>query len=290
VEREALPEETVAYRCVNTACDLFYERKKVKRNKVRKRVQFARRNWRFLKRELTSIVQILPVPAQVKERLRWFCGRTQMDIEGHRRQADRPTGRARARADIRGFVQAEGRRHRHDYFRGRTGRQAGHRTVGEKVAKKVVDNIANSRGKSLDRLLGGLGIHHVGTRVAHVLAGHFGSLDAISGATQQELSAVNEIGPVIAESVHDFFHNKAGQQAVAALKVVGVDPKTEVAPKDASQLPLAGKTVVVTGTLKNLGRDEIERLILQLGGKASGSVSKKNQLRRRRRIRREQAR
>ena len=76
------------------------------------------------------------------------------------------------------------------------------RTVGEKVAAKVVKNIEASRKQGLDRLLAGLGIRHVGNRVAHVLASHFGSLDAIAAASQEELSAVNEIGPVIAPAGH----------------------------------------------------------------------------------------
>jgi len=157
------------------------------------------------------------------------------------------------------------------------------RTVGEKVAAKVVANIAASRERGLDRLLGGLGIHHVGTRVAHVLAQNFGSLDALAAASREELAQVHEIGDVIAESVHDFFNNPAGKQTVAALKKAGVDPQMKVVRRterglfDASSAdqPLAGKTVVVTGTLEKLDRKGIEELILRLGGKASGSVSKK---------------
>jgi DNA ligase (NAD+) len=149
------------------------------------------------------------------------------------------------------------------------------RTVGEKVAKKVVANVEKSRQQPLDRLLAGLGIHHVGTRVAHVLASNFGSLDALAQATKEELAAVNEIGPAIADSVHDFFHNEAGQKTVAALKAVGVDPKMEVVRRDAADLPLSGKSVVVTGTLKHFDRKGIEDAIVKLGGKASGSVSKK---------------
>src|SRR4029079_11264796 len=118
-------------------------------------------------------------------------------------------------------------------------------------------------------------IRHVGNRVAYVLASHFGSLDAIAAATQEELSEVNEIGPVIADSVHDFFHNVAGQKTIAELKNAGVDPRMEIAPKDESSQLLAGQTVVVTGTMQKFDRKEIEDLIVKLGGKASGSVSKK---------------
>ncbi len=91
--------------------------------------------------------------------------------------------------------------------------------------------------------------------------------------SQEELSAVDEIGPVIAESVHEFFNNHAGKKTIADLKAVGIDPKMDK--PAAADLPLLGKTIVVTGTLKTFDRLEIEELILKLGGKASGSVSKK---------------
>jgi DNA ligase (NAD+) len=149
------------------------------------------------------------------------------------------------------------------------------RTVGEKVARKVCANITKSRQQGLDRLLAGLGIHHVGNRVAHVLASNFGSLEALEKATVEELAETNEIGPVIADSVHDFFHNKAGIETVKQLRVVGLDPRMEVKKPDAASLPLAGKSVVVTGTMKHFDRKEIEDAIVKLGGKASGSVSKK---------------
>jgi len=214
-------------------------------------------------------------PDQVKERLRWFCGRSQMDIEGIgdvlidqlvgrklvHTFADLYKLKAEDISSITSEVEQEGKQVT--------------RTVGEKIAKKVIDNIAASRGKPLDRLLAGLGIKHVGTRVAHVLAANFGSLEKLENATTEELSAVNEIGPVIAQSVHDFFRNPAGRKAVEELRKEGIDPKMEVKKKDGASQPLSGKTVVVTGTLKKFERKEIEDLIVSLGGKASGSVSKK---------------
>jgi DNA ligase (NAD+) len=149
------------------------------------------------------------------------------------------------------------------------------RTVGEKIARKVCNNLEKSRDRGLDRLLAGLGINHVGNRVAHVLASHFGSLDALASATKEQLSSVHEIGDVIAESVYDFFHNPAGCAAVEELKKAGLDPKMEKPKAPAGALPLAGQTVVVTGTLEKFERAEIEELITKLGGKPSGSVSRK---------------
>ncbi len=137
----------------------------------------------------------------------------------------------------------------------------------------MIDGIAQSKSRSLDRLLAALGIRHVGNRVAFVLAQHFGDLDALEHAKVEELSSVHEIGDVIAQSVHDFFHGEAGKHAIAELKRVGINPKMEKAA--ATDQPLEGKTVVVTGTLQRLKRDEIERLITDLGGRAAGSVSRK---------------
>jgi DNA ligase (NAD+) len=276
VEREALPEEIAAYRCINTECDEFYRRKKVKRAKLPEACPTCDNKVEILDAGIDIYCPNPACPAQVKERLRWFCGRGQMDIEGIgdvlidqlverglvHTFADLYKLKPDDIATISSEVEQDGK--------------SITRTVGEKVANKVVQNVENSRTKGLDRLLAGLGIHHVGTRVAYILASQLGSLDAIGSASQEDLSSVNEIGPVIAESVHDFFHNEAGMKAVKALRDEGLDPKMDKpTTKSNADLPLAGQTIVVTGTLHKLQRDEIERLIVRLGGKASGSVSKK---------------
>jgi DNA ligase (NAD+) len=211
-------------------------------------------------------------PAQLKERLRWFCHRGQMDIEG---LGDVLVDQLVERGLVKTFA---------DLYRlkvddiatlGSEVEQGGKivkRTTGEKVAQKVVDNIEKSRAQGLDRLLAGLGIRHVGNRVAYILASQFGSLDALAAATKEQLSNVHEIGDVIADSVHDFFHNPAGMKTIAELKEVGVNPKMEVV---AGEKPLAGQTIVITGTMEQFDRKELEEMIVKLGGKASGSVSKK---------------
>jgi DNA ligase (NAD+) len=106
-----------------------------------------------------------------------------------------------------------------------------------------------------------------------VLAEHFGSLDALGKASEEELSAVHEIGDVIAKSVFDFFRSESGRHAIEQLKSVGVNPRMEK--KAAGEQPLSGQTIVVTGTLEKFKRNEIEELITKLGGRVSGSVSKK---------------
>lgn len=276
LEWEAYPEDIVAYRCLNQECADYYVRKRVKKNRFPEACPVCNGKVEKLEQGIDLYCVNPACPAQLKERLRWYCGRSQMDIEG---VGDKLVDQLVDRGMVHTFA---------DLYKLKAedlavlsseieqGDKTVTRTVGEKVAQKVVANIDRSRGQPLERLLAGLGIRHVGNRVAHVLATNFGSLDAIAAASEEELAAVNEIGEVIADSVHDFFHNDAGRNAVAALKAVGVDPKQEVRrAEDTAGLPLAGKTVVVTGTLQKMTRDEIEGLIVKLGGKASGSVSKK---------------
>jgi DNA ligase (NAD+) len=203
-------------------------------------------------------------PAQLKERLRWFCGRNQMDVA---RLGEALVDQLVDAGYVKTFA---------DIYRITKEQLLDLERMADKSAQNVVDSIAASRDRGLDRLLAGLGIRHVGNRVAYVLASHFGSLDALSRATKEELSSVNEIGEVIADSVHDFFHNDAGKQSIAQLKKVGIDPVLSQPRSQArGSLPLEGKTIVVTGTLTKFDRKEIEDLIVKLGGKASGSVSKK---------------
>jgi DNA ligase (NAD+) len=201
-------------------------------------------------------------PAQFRERLRWFCGRNQMDIEN--------VGEALVDQIIdAGLVKTFA-----DLYRLTKPTLMELERMGDKSAQNVIDAIAQSKNRPLERLLAGLGIRHVGNRVGFVLAEHFHSLDALAAATLEQLSSVHEIGDVIAQSVHDFFHSPAGRDAIAQLKHVGVDPKTKKR-EPAKAQPLAGQTVVVTGTLEHFTRPQIEELITQLGARVSGTVSKK---------------
>lgn len=145
---------------------------------------------------------------------------------------------------------------------------------GKRKAEKLLAGIAGSRERGLARLLAGLSIRHVGSRVAGILAKQYRSVEKLSAAGAAELSEVDEIGPIIAESIAGFFSSAGGKQTIADLAQVGVKLEDEPSPEsDTTALPLAGKTFVVTGTLLRYKRDEIERLIEQLGGRASGSVS-----------------
>jgi DNA ligase (NAD+) len=126
----------------------------------------------------------------------------------------------------------------------------------------------------LPRFLFGLGIRHVGEATAKALARHFGSLNAIMDAPLERLLEVSDIGPVVAQSLRTFFEQAHNREVVAQLRACGLHWE-EGAPAERLPTPLAGKTLVITGTLPTLSRDEAKDLIEVAGGKVAGSVSKK---------------
>ena len=203
-------------------------------------------------------------PAQLKERLRYFASRNAMDIEG---LGDKLVEQLVADGIVRSYG---------DLYRLSLEQLVDLERMGKKSSENLLAGIAASKGRGLARLLNALAIRHVGARVATVLADHFGSMKALMEASEEELSEVNEIGPIIAASVHQFLHSKAGRTTIDELEELGVKmtaPRAKVAAA-AESGPLAGKTIVVTGTLAHYGREEIEELIAQLGGRAASSVSK----------------
>jgi len=126
----------------------------------------------------------------------------------------------------------------------------------------------------LPRFLFALGIRQVGETTARTLARHFGSLPAIMQAPEDELVDVPDVGPVVAESTAHFFHEPHNRTVIAKLQAVGVHwQDIEVTP--AVEMPLAGKTFVITGTLESMSREEAKEKLQALGAKVSGSVSKK---------------
>jgi DNA ligase (NAD+) len=143
----------------------------------------------------------------------------------------------------------------------------------EQSARQLVSAIAASRARPLSALLFGLGIRHVGEVVARLLAQRFGSLDAVAAAGEEELEAVDGVGPTIAQSVHAWFREEANARLVEELTELGLEgrePERATGPT-----PFAGLTFVLTGTLPTLSRGEAGALIEAAGGKVSGSVSKK---------------
>ncbi len=146
--------------------------------------------------------------------------------------------------------------------------------MADKSAQNIVAALEKSKHTTLPRFLFGLGIRHVGEATAKELAKHFGTLDAIMTAPQEALLGVNDVGPVVAQSIRTFFDQPHNTEVVEQLRACGITwPEGE--PASTGPKPLAGKTLVITGTLPTLGRDAAKDLIEAAGGKVSGSVSKK---------------
>ena len=148
--------------------------------------------------------------------------------------------------------------------------------MGEKSAVNLLAGLEASKHTTLARFLYGLGIRNIGETTAKDLARHFGSLDRVMGARIDQLLEVNDVGPVVAQSIRTFFDQPHNVEVVEQLRAVGVQwPQTEGFVADAAPKPLAGKTFVLTGTLPTLARDDAVDMIEAAGGKVSGSVSKK---------------
>jgi len=144
--------------------------------------------------------------------------------------------------------------------------------MGDKSAQNVLDEINSSKKLPLERVIYGLGIRMVGERTAQFLAEHFGSMDALMNAGEEELQEVNEVGPRIAQSIVEFFQEPKNRALVEQLREAGL---TLTGKKKERGTALAGKTFVLTGTLPHLTRDEAKKMIEDAGGRVSGSVSKK---------------
>ncbi|WP_114972188.1 NAD-dependent DNA ligase LigA [Rhodoferax ferrireducens] len=146
--------------------------------------------------------------------------------------------------------------------------------MADKSAQNIVKALEKSKQTTLPRFLFGLGIRHVGEATAKELARHFGNLDAIMDASEEQLLQVNDIGPIVAKSLRTFFDQPHNREVVEQLRACGVT-WSEGPPAPVAPTPLSGKTFVITGTLPTLSRDEAKDLIEAAGGKVAGSVSKK---------------
>ena len=144
--------------------------------------------------------------------------------------------------------------------------------MGDKSARNAVHAIEESRSRDLSKLLCALGIRQIGAKAAQVLARHFGSFDAMAAATEEELTAIDDVGGITAKCLRQWLESPQSQDLISRLKAAGVNMECHDMPTADT---LTGKTFVLTGTLSSLGRKEAEEAIARLGGKASGSVSKK---------------
>ncbi|PQO27988.1 DNA ligase (NAD(+)) LigA [Blastopirellula marina] len=202
-------------------------------------------------------------PAQIKERIRYFATRNAMDIEG---LGDKLVDML---VDEK-LVKTYG-----DLYRLTSDQIAALPRMGKKSGDKLVAAAMESKSRGLGRLLNALSIRHVGARGAERLALHFGTIDKLVEASEEEIAEIEDIGGVIAKSVREFFHGEFGKETIEDLKGVGVSMETAKRGEDAGPAVFGGMTFVVTGTLEKFTRDEIEELIRARGGKASGSVSQK---------------
>ncbi len=161
-----------------------------------------------------------------------------------------------------------------DLYRLGLGALAGLERMADKSARNILDALEKSKHTTLQRFLYGLGIRHVGEATAKELARHFGSLDAIMDAGEEQLLQVADVGPIVARSIRTFFAQAHNREVVEQLCACGLFWE-EGAPAPVAARPLSGKTLVITGTLPSMGRDEARDRVEAAGGKVAGSVSKK---------------
>jgi DNA ligase (NAD+) len=200
--------------------------------------------------------------AQRQEAIRHFASRRALDIEG---LGDKL---------VEQLVERDLVRNPADLYGLDVATLAGLERMGAKSAAKLVEALERSKTTTLARFLYALGIREVGEATALTLASHFGTLEALMTAEEERLQQAPDIGPVVAAAIRAFFQEPHNQQVIARLRAAGVRwPETEV--KQAVEQLLAGKTIVLTGTLESLTRDQASDRLRALGAKVSGSVSKK---------------
>jgi len=203
-------------------------------------------------------------PAQRKQAMLHFAGRRALDIEGLGDKLVDQLVDAGIVTSLPGLYKLG------------VAKLAALERMAEKSAQNIVDALEKSKSTTLARFLYGLGIRQVGETTAKDLARHFGSMDKLMKASIEELLEVNEVGPIVAASIHTFFAQPHNVEVVEQLRAAGLHwAEGEGAIAHAGPRPLLGKTLVLTGTLPTLSRDEAKDLIEAAGGKVSGSVSKK---------------
>lgn len=209
-------------------------------------------------------------PAQFRERMQHFAGRDQMDIDGMGSKVIEQLADA-------GLIKTIG-----DVFKLHTRRDEvlALERMGEKKADKLFAGIEAVKQRGLARALAALSIRHVGATASRILAEQYQTMDNLLAASQEDIATFqidgkeSGIGPEIAASLHHFLHSQTGQAVIAELREAGVSLEAEQSTSEALGDSLAGKSFVVTGTLANYSRKEIEQRIVQYGGKVASSVSK----------------
>ncbi|CAM5796743.1 NAD-dependent DNA ligase LigA [Brevibacillus borstelensis] len=208
-------------------------------------------------------------PAQIREGIIHFVSRQAMNIEG---LGEKVVASLFEKDIIRSVADLYYLHQQRDVL-------LGLERMGEKSVDNLLTAIETSKENSLERLLFGLGIRLVGAKAARVLAEHFGEMDGIMAANEEDLTVIDEIGPKMASSIVGYFRQPQAQAVIERLKAAGVNMSYKgIRVEAGADLPLSGKTVVLTGTLATMTRQEAEEAIARLGGKVTGSVSKKTDL------------
>ncbi len=210
-------------------------------------------------------------PAQFREKLAWFVGRDQMDIDGIGEKL------------VDQLIEADLVHHFADLFHLKRDDLLGLERMGEKSADNLLAGLETAKGRGLARVLAGLGIRHIGASAAKVLARHFKDADALLAATVEDLQELPDFGEITARSLHDHLASEPAREAFRRLAEAGVslasdlyrEPGDVEVPADS---PFAGKTVVITGTLESFGRKDLQERLEALGATVTGSVSKKTDL------------
>jgi DNA ligase (NAD+) len=199
-------------------------------------------------------------PAKLRESILHFASRGVMNIEG---MGDSLVNQLVDRGLVRNVA---------DIYELNEDKLLSLERMGKKSAQNILDEVQGTKKLPLERVIFGLGIRMVGERTAQFLGEHFGSLEAVMKASEEELLEVEEVGPRIAQSIHEFFAEPSNRELVKRLEAAGLQFKGV---KKERGTALAGQTFVITGTLPTYSRDEAKKLIEDAGGKVSGSVSKK---------------
>lgn len=201
----------------------------------------------------------LDCPAQLKGRLRHFVGRRAMDADGFGEKL------------IEQLVDKGIVRELADLFRLDRQTLAGMERLGEKSADNLINALEASKGRDLSRFVHALGIRHVGEATAAALSKRFKTIDALSAATMEELTEVEDIGPEVAASILTFFSDEKNRATIEKLLSLGVNPAPPE--ESAAEGPLTGLTVVLTGKLSSMSREEAKARLTRLGARVASSVS-----------------
>ncbi len=200
-------------------------------------------------------------PAKLKESLLYFAGRRAMNIDG--------LGEALVDQLVdKGLVHDVA-----DLYSLTHQQLSDLERMGDKSAQNLLDEIENSKRAELARVIFALGIRLVGERTGQLLADHFGSLDKLAKASDEELLEAEEVGPRVAEAIREFFHEKRNREVIEKLRKAGLQFEQKRVHK--AEGKLTGKQFVLTGTLPNYSRDQAKQMIEESGGRVVGSVSKK---------------